>query len=124
MLFRSLGSALAVSIDVVAGTLHRAQLSLDSATRRLAALLSPRKADNRCVLRVGDGQLLVCALDGASTDILMAEADKARNTRSLNTFSCSLTPVKTPLELQDGVRRMLEASSSTPTLSGVRGRPN
>ncbi len=45
-----LGSVLAVSIDTEAAETPRAQLSLDSAVRSVAAMLSPRGADNRCVL--------------------------------------------------------------------------
>ena len=114
------GSALALHIDTETTSTH---LSLDSAARTVATMLSPRSGDNRCILWLGAGHLLVCALDGASTDVLIAEVETARQTRSLQAFSFSLSPVGTSLELQDRVRRMVSSSAAKPT-SGVRGRLN
>lgn len=116
------GSALAVSVDAIAADAPRAQLSVDSAVRGIATLLSPRNADNRCVLRLGASQLLVCALDDASTDILEMEADAVRRARSMQAFTIETSPIRTPLELQDHVRRVSEAEVTVKPLSGVRSR--
>ncbi len=121
---QSLGSALAVSIESAPSDSPRAQLSLDSAVRTAAMILSPRNADNRCVLSLGAGHLLICALDDSSTDALIAEAEAARRTRSLNTFEFSISPVNTSLELQDRVRRMTDGLSGAKPLSGIRSRLN
>ena len=116
------GSALAVSIDALMGDTPRAQLSVESAVRGVATMLSPRNSDNRCVLRLGPSQLLVCALDGASSELLEIEANVVRRTRSMQTFAIGTSPVSTPLELQDHARRMTEAAATTKPLSGVRSR--
>ena len=116
------GSAIAVSVEELQTDVPRAQLSLDSGVRRIAALLSPRNSGHRCVLRFDAGQLLVCALDDASTDVLVSEAETISTARLLQAFEITLTPVRTPLELQDRVRRLLEASTTSKALSGVRLR--
>jgi len=113
------GSALAVSIESPQADTPRAQLSLDSGVRSIAAMLSPRSSGNRCVLRFDLDQLLVCALDGASTDDLLAEARAIGNVRLLQAFRLTLTPVRTSLELQDQVRRMLDASAAGTPISGI-----
>ena len=118
------GSALALSIDAESTDSPRAQLSLDSAVRTAAAMLSPRNGDNRCVLCLGAGHFLVCALDGASTDVLIEEAEAVRQARSLQTFAFSMSPVSTSLELQARVRRMTETLPAAKPISGVRGRLN
>lgn len=119
---QAFGSALAITMDGETSDGHRTQLSFDSAVRHVATLLSPRNADNRCVLRLGHGHLILCALDGASTDALVAEAEVATRVRSLLPFTFSMTPVGTSLELQDRVRRMADSAPSTKPLSGVRNR--
>jgi len=116
------GSVLTVSVDALTADAPRAQLSIDSAIRGIATLLSPRNADNRCVLRLGPSQLLVCALDGASAEILEMEADAVRRARSMQAFTIETAPVRTPLELQDHVRRVTEATATARPLSGVRRR--
>lgn len=118
----SFGCALAISLDWDAADTLRAQLSLESAVRLVATLLSPRNEDNRCILRFGHGHLLVCALDGAPTESLVAEAEAVKQTRSLQAFSFSMAPVNTSIELQDRVRRMSESSQTVKPLSGVRNR--
>ncbi len=116
------GSVLAVSISSEATGSPRAQLSLDSAVRSAATMLSPRSADNRCVLSLGAGHLLVCALDGASTDLLLQEAQAIQQSRSLKAFAFSTSPVGTSLELQDRVRRMTETLPSAKPIGGVLSR--
>ena len=116
------GSALAVSIDVLEADAPRAQLSVESAVRGVATMLSPRNSDNRCVLRLGPTQLLVCALDGASSETLEMEANDVRQGRSMQAFAIATLPVSTPLELQDLARRMTEAAATARPLSGVRSR--
>lgn len=117
---QSFGCALAISLEGDISSTPRAQLSLDSAVRLVATLLSPRSADNRCILRLGQGHLLVCALDGASTDTLVSEAEAATGARALRAFSFTMAPVGTSLELQDRVRRMTEGIVVAKPLSGVR----
>ena len=118
------GSALALSLDAEVADSPRAQLSLESAARTTATLLSPRNGDNRCVLWFGAGHLLFCGLDGASADVLMAEVQTARQARSLQALSFSILPLNTSLELQDRVRRMVETLPVAKPISGVRGRSN
>lgn len=119
---QSFGSALAVSIEASSTDTARAQLSLESAVRAAAAMLSPRSADNRCVLRLGASHLLVCALDGATTNVLLDEARRLERVRSLHSFTFSMAPVSTSLELQDRVRRMTDTTATAKPLSGVRSR--
>ena len=114
------GATLAISIDAASHEVPRVQLSLDSAIRTLAALLSPRATDNRCVLRIASGQLFVCALDGASAEALATEVKVAQKHRHMQTLVITTAPVYTSLELHDRVRRMTETATSKP-LSGVRG---
>ncbi len=116
------GSALAVSIEASSADTTRAHLSLESAVRTAAAMLSPRSADNRCILRLGASHLLVCALDGATTDVLLDEAHRLEQARSLHSFTFSMAPVSTSLELQDRVRRMTDTALAARPLSGVRSR--
>ncbi len=117
---QSYGAALAISVQSTTTDSPRAQLSLDSGVRSLAALLSPRQSDNRCVVRFSPDNLLVCALDGATTEILTAEAERLSVARALQSFTLTLAPVRTSLELQDRVRRMLEPQSTIKNLSGAR----
>lgn len=119
---KSFGCALAISFDRGTEEAPRTQLSLESAVRLVAQRLSPRNSDRRCVLRLGHGQLLVCALDGAPTELLIAEAEATKQTRSLQAFSFSLAPISTPMELQDRVRRMTESFDAPKPLSGIRNR--
>ena len=117
----SVGAALSLSIEAISHD-ARAQLSLDSAVRTASAMLSPRNSENRCVLRLGPTQLLLCALNDASTDILELEANAVRRARSLQAFEITTSPVSTPLELQEHARRMTEAATTSKPLSGIRTR--
>ncbi len=117
---RPFGSALAVYIEARSTDATHAQLSLESAVRAAAAILSPRGANNRCILRMGSSHLLVCALDDATTDALVHEASVLEETRSLRSFAFSMATIRTSLELQDRVRRM--SNHATTPLSGVRSR--
>ncbi len=116
------GAALAVSIETRSADTAHAHLSLESAVRTAAAMLSPRGADNRCILRLGASHLLVCALDGAPTNVLLDEARRLEHARSLRSFTFSMATVSTSLELQDGVRKMTDTALATRPLSGVRSR--
>lgn len=114
------GCAIAISLDPPPSDTPRAQLSIESAARELAALLSPKHSDNRCVLKLTGSQFLLCALDDADTGVLMAEAHKATSARALQSVECTLVPVNTSLELQDRVQRALAQPPTTKPLSGVR----
>lgn len=116
------GSALGFSIEAISSESPRVQLSVESAIRVVSTMLSPRNSENRCVLRLGPTQLLVCALDGASADTLELEAHAVRKARSMQAFVVTTSPVSTPLELQDHARRVTEAAGSARPLSGVRTR--
>ena len=119
---QSFGSALSVSIEAGSADTNRAQLSLESAVRTAAAMLSPRSADNRCILRLGASHLLVCALDDATTNVLLDEARRLEQARSLHSFTFSMATVVTSLELQDRVRRMTDTAATAKPLSGVQRR--
>ena len=120
----SFGSALALSIEASSVESPRAHLSMESAVRALVALLSPRNSSSRCVLQLGNGHLLMCALDGSSTETLAHEVEVAKNSRAFKGIAFSIAPISTPLELKDRVRRMLDESTSKKPLSSLLSRLN
>jgi hypothetical protein len=87
-------------------TLHEGE-NLGFVSLEVAALLSPRQSTNRCVLLLGPGQLLLCALDGADSHKLLAEASGIDRAGFARAVTVNLTPIDNPLELQDRVKRML-----------------
>ena len=111
-------SVLAVSIDKVASDtpLHTGH---DGVVAELCVKLSPQLAQHRCVLRVGVGHLLLCAFDGTTSEQLARELEALKSLRSLNRYTISSSPIHNPLELQDRVRRMLDARSPDSPLSGA-----
>jgi putative nucleotidyltransferase with HDIG domain len=119
---KSFGCALAISFDGDTEETKRAQLSLESAVRLAAQRLSPRHPDTRCVLRLGQGDLLVCALDGAATELMIAEAEAIKQIRSLQAFPFSIAPISTSIELQNRVRQMTDSSPAVRAVTGVRNR--
>jgi hypothetical protein len=101
-------SVLAISVTASSGGDFHTQLSLDSGIRVLASMMSTRGADKRCALRLAQGDLLVCAMDGASIDTLISEASAASSSRPLQSFAFAFDPINTSLELQARVRTMVD----------------
>ncbi|MEZ5290764.1 MAG: HD domain-containing protein [Vicinamibacterales bacterium] len=96
------------------------QNSLEAATRTLAVRLSPTVASKRCVLKIADGHLLLCGLDSVDATELEQEVLTAAKVSALQPFAISSTPIRTPLELQDRVRRALELASTVQTVRASR----
>lgn len=82
----------------------------------LASALSPRGCQDRCILKLTPNQYLLCALDGAASDQLEREVAEARTARAFGAFLVSTTPLSNALDLQDRVRRSLDAVPSTSPL--------
>jgi putative nucleotidyltransferase with HDIG domain len=111
-------SILGVEMEVVSTDTQVVKLSLESATRNFATLLAPASANNRCVLVLGPGQFLVCALDDAPAESMVAEAVAASQSRASLDFVFTVSSVSTPLDLR---ARVLRARGTAATsLSAVR----
>ena len=106
------GAVLSVSIGPVASNLMSPDRA-DFLSVHLASVLSPYNSNNRCMLRMAPGQFLFCALDGGSAQQLEHELKAARASRALTAAVLSSLSITNPLELQDRVRRMLDAAHST-----------
>lgn len=107
----SQATVLAVSVSAVSSDVVRS-IDLQILVASLCAKLSPHMSAHRCVLRVTDTQLLVCAFDGSPSDRLIEEIKVATSVRPMHSLVVSWARVDNPLELQDRVRRMLESGMS------------
>ncbi len=103
------GPVLAINVSQVASDRSRPE-RLELVAIELAAMLSPPRSRNRCVIRLSADQLLLCALDEATIDDLEREVEQAGATRALGTFTLLATRLNSPLELQDRIRRVADAS--------------
>jgi hypothetical protein len=99
------GGVISISLSAAA-SLDQAS-SLEIASLEAAAMLSPRHPTNRCVLLIGPGQLLLCALDGAGSQELLTEAAAVQSARFNRNVAANVTPIDSSLQLQDRVRKML-----------------
>lgn len=115
----SQGAVLAVSLSPTQSDTGRAS-RLGLAARELTTTLSPQQSLVRCVLTLGAGQFLLCALDGASVEQLEREVAAASSGRSLQSFSIAAVPIRNALDLQERVRRLVETAPATQSGS----RPN
>ena len=118
----SAGTVLALSIDSLSPSRPRATLSVESAMRALAAALSPRHAETRCVVKMDATHLLFCALDATPIATLLAETEAAGLSRVMREHAVSVAPVSTSFELQDRVRLMVDVWTAPKALGGLRGR--
>lgn len=81
----------------------------------LAAALSPHGSSNRCVIRLSDAQLLLCALDDSPPDALEREAANAGANRALGSFEVLTVRLNSALDLQHHIRKVAEASPAQAT---------
>jgi hypothetical protein len=109
---------LAISLSI-APSLHN-DINLDVAALEIATLLSPQHSSNRCVLILGPGQLLLCALDSTPSRDLQVEALSATRSSLSRAVTATLTPIDSSLELQDRLKRMLTAVDVSRTESSDR----
>jgi len=105
------GAVLSVSLDAVASGLTGPD-RVDFLSTYLASVLSPYSSHSRCMLRIAPRQFFFCALDGANAQRLEQEVNAARSSNALSAVVVTSTPINNPLELQDRVRRMSDASYS------------
>lgn len=111
-------TVLAVSASPVSSDVSRT-LDMQASLAELCSRLSPHLTAERCVLRITDRQLLVCAFDGTTSDRLVAELNLALSTRPMHSLVVTCSRIDNPLELQDRVRRMLESSMSEQPRTGA-----
>lgn len=104
-------TVMALSISRIASDLAR-KADLELFASELCSRLSSQFAATRCVLRVADAQLLLCAFDGTPSEQLSQEVALAATARSLQSFAVSCSRIDNPLELQDRVRRIVESGAS------------
>ena len=109
----SRGLVLALTLSQVASDRSRPE-RLELAAIELAAILSPHRSRNRCVIKLSVDQFLLCALDEATIDDLEREVEQARASRALGAFTLSAARLNSPLELQDRIRKVADASPIQP----------
>lgn len=66
----------------------------------------------RVALCLSSSHALLCSFDGTPAEVLAQEARQAVSQQSLQHFEVLTTTIRSPLELQDGVRRVLETAES------------
>jgi hypothetical protein len=111
-------AVLAVSVSPVSSDVARS-VDMRSALAEVCARVSPHLTAQRCVLRITNTQLLVCAFDGISSERLAAELTLAMSTRPIHSITVSFSRIDNSLELQDRVRRMLESSTPEQARAGA-----
>lgn len=104
-------TALAISIAPITSDVAMS-VDLNSSVAELCARLSPHLRAQRCVLRITDTQLLLCAFDGTTSEQLVSELEVATSARHMHSVVASWSRIDNPLELQDRVRRMLDSRTS------------
>lgn len=78
----------------------------------IANSLSPRDRQDRCLLVLGQGHYLYCALDDSDCETLAQEIRQTDNRHGRHALAINVSKITNSLDLQDVVRRMLTTVAS------------